>query len=629
MIRPAVVLFVAIGGLASWGGAYGQASAETSLGAGAWAGGTFKPADSREPLRTPSADEVLAQRQVEEMEADDADAIEDTAPEAPPQDGTIVVTEESPEGEAEAEITAPIELETQLPSSNIGNFQDIKLDKFYEAMNTVEPSDRIPMSLLECISIALQHNQDIEIAELDPLRADGTILSAQGEFDPILSSTWSYTEAEQSANAQTVVFGGISSIESYTTDFNLGLQGRLPWGTEYGVQFQLNDSEDTFNDFIEEWSGGVTYTLSQPLLRGRGKAVNLARIRQAQNSRIASEAAFHLAIMNTLAETVQSYWDLVGAEENIRVRYKSVDNAERLRDITERRLDIGTAAPLDVVQAKAGIATRQSDLISAISQFRDAGDRLKRVMNFQDNGRIAAAPIVPTDRPNPDLRDVSVETSIDTALTNRPELLQAEISIDNAEIAKQVARNDMLPQLDVSGSYFHGGRGRHESDVFDAIEDATDTSFNVSITGQLPLRNRAARGAYHSAQIDVQDAEVQQRRLIQDLVLNVRLAARNVETNRILVESTKQARIVQEANLSAEEQRLKLGLTTNFQVLQIEEDLTNAEVQEAQAQVNLEKALIELELAEGVLLDNLGIEFEPPEPVKPVSIIKSVLPWQP
>ena len=213
-----------------------------------------------------------------------------------------------------------------------------------------------------------------------------------------------------------------------------------------------------------------------------------------------------------------------------------------------------------------------------------------------------------------------------SALETRPEIKTAELSIENAEIERKRARNDMLPQFDATVTYQRGGRGHKISQVSEGVGDSNDNVVRVGVSGSLPIRNRAARGAYHSAAMSVRESELQYDSIIQDLILEVSRSFRAVQTNKILVESNRQSRIVQESNLAAEEKRLQLGLTTNFRVLEIEEDLTTAEVQELQAQIALEKAYVDLSVASGKLLDELGIIFEAPAPERTTTFVKSVWP---
>jgi len=583
--------------------------------------------------RTPSGPEAFAQRTVEEIEAS-------ALPENAAQTGEAAeVVEDAPRGEMldtppqpgedtmDAQTQPNIRVESGMDEDLFVDINAIELDEFYDALGVPESGERLPLSLGQCIALALAANDDIEIAELDPLSNDGNLMAARGEFDPVIQGDYTHTQSVVQASSQTVAFGGVTSIETFLTQATLSISGRLHWGTSYTLRAFVDEEQSTFNRFDAEFSGDFSFTLTQPLLRGRGKAANLARVRQAKNSRLISEENLRLTVMQSLNEVISAYWDLVGAIETVRVRYKSMENAARLLDITERRLDIGTASPLDVVQAKAGIATRQSDLISARAAVQDAADRLKRLVDLEDGGLLSPRPIMPVDRPDPRVGELDVEESIQIALEVRPDLRAAELNTENADIERKRARNDMLPQLDVSGTVATGARGPQLSNVFEGAADRSDHRWSMSINGSLPLRNRAARGSFHQAEISVRQNELQYERTKQDLVLGVRNAYRDVEESRALVESNRQSRIVQETNLAAEERRLRLGMTTNFQVLEIEEDLTTAEVQEVQSLVRLEQSIAALRFAEGALLRALGIEFVAPEPERTSNFFTSVTPF--
>src|SRR5690606_22859025 len=135
----------------------------------------------------------------------------------------------------------------------------------------------------------------------DPLLASADILAARGEFDPVLSNTSNYLRAAQTVSSEIETFGGISSTRVYQTTSQTSLQGRLPWGTGYNITLDLTDEETTFTQFIEEWSGGLTFSLSQPLLRGRGAAYNRTRIRVAEKAREIAESQLRATVMDSIA----------------------------------------------------------------------------------------------------------------------------------------------------------------------------------------------------------------------------------------------------------------------------------------------------------------------------------------
>jgi len=502
----------------------------------------------------------------------------------------------------------------------------VHLEKLYEAVRDEEKRETIRMTLRECVDLALQRNQDIEIAQYLPWKADADVMSAKGEFDPILSGNATYIRAQQQTSSEVRTYGGVSALDLYRTSGSTSLGGKLGWGTVYNVDLSMSKEETTYNRFIEEWSGGLTLTLSQPLLRGFGRSANLAYVRRAKTARIQAEAQLRGQVMNTVAEIIKAYWDLAGAVESVRVREEALASAERLLDVNEKRYALKMASALEVTQAKAGVATRQSDLISARAQARNAADALKNLINLRYEDILSPVNIVPTDQPSLKEVDLSEEKSFALALENRPEVHSAELTIKQAEIELARAENNLLPRLDIQGSVSQGGRGHYPSDVFDGIQERRDNSYSVGVQGSVPIGNRAARGAYHRAQLEKREAEQRLEKIKQDIMLNVRVALRNVATARILVESNRQARALQETNVAAEEQRLRLGMTSSFEVLRIQSDLTAAQVQEVQSIIAYEKALVDLRLAEGVILDELGIVFEPEEGEKPISYFRSLVP---
>lgn len=530
------------------------------------------------------------------------------------------------------------------------------------------------LTLDEAIQIALVNNPDIIIAEYEPEKATADIYAARGEFDPVLQQQITYTDSTTaldqrlrsflgispsmlgygtgaSSSPDTLVgqvflltelvsglgqqlrgAGLISSIDArgYTAETVLG--GKLQHGTQYAMSFDLGYEESTFDQFRGEYSGRLGLMLTQPILRGFGRHLNTIRIRAARNLRDISEAQARLTVLNRIAEVVNAYWDVVGATEAVRVYEDALRNAERLLAINETRRRIGAAADIDVLQAKAGVAMRQSELIAAYARVADAGDMLKLIMHLQEGDLFSKAFIVPLDRPNPDssavfdveLFDESLDAGVQRALELRPEMDMSDLELANAALEEERARNDMLPQLDIMGSYTRGGRDRGFSRTMTGLREEQDRIYMVGIQSSIAINNRAARGAHQRARLNKRQAEERRKQTEMALMMAVHYAARAVHTNRALLESNRQTVRLQEANVAAEEKRLRLGVTTSYQVLRMQEDLTAAQTQALQAQIAFEKALVEFQKADGSLLENLGIQYSINIEDRPVSWLQSV-----
>ena len=496
----------------------------------------------------------------------------------------------------------------------------IDLDELYAAIETRGAEDVLKISVQDCIDMALRQNPDILISAIDPEMSEADIFSSRGEFDPVLQARYQKVDAEQSLDQQQVAFsGGISSVSQISENFNATLSGRVQTGTTYSLNFVGNKETSTFGGFIPEFDTSLSLQLTQPLLKGFGLKYNKVRINSARNNKKISEAQLRLTVMNTVSEVLKAYWDLVGAVENLRVREESLTNAERLLSISSTQREIGTAADIEVLQSKAGVAARQSDYVTARATIGDSSDRLKQLLDMRVGEQLSKVQLLPLDRPTEnelDRFDINaydelLNESQAKAIQNRPEIEMMELQLTNAGLEVYRTKKDMLPQLDLTGSLTHGGRAPTLDDAFKGLRREETNVFTYGVTGQVSLGNRSARGQHLRAKLTQEQVERQREQTKNGLLVNTSVALRNTYKNKTLVESSRQTMRLQEANVAAEESRLRLGVTTSWQVLQVQEDLTTAQTQEVQALVAFAKTVIDLSLAEGTLLETLNIDFSP------------------
>ena len=407
----------------------------------------------------------------------------------------------------------------------------IDLDALREAIEAKVSSTKLRITLDECIRIALLQNQDIVITAFEPQKADADLLTAKGEFDLAWQTTGNYVRSSSQASQEIYAYGGIDSIDAYRTTIDSAVGGKLHYGTQYSLAFHLTKEETTFGRFIEEFGGQMMLTLTQPLLRGFGKRVNTVRIQAARNARQMSDEQLRVTVMKAVADVINAYWDLVGTVENLKVREDALANAERLLRISETRRNIGTAADIEVLQARAGVATRQSELIAARSRIADASDLLKSLLNLRDGDLLSKVQLVPVDRPNlrdrarfdPDNIEATLDRSIANAIEHRPEIVIADLQIESAELDAMRSRNEMLPEFNLTGSYAQGGRDHKLRQMLYGIRGKDEDTYTYGFRATVPIGNRAARGAYTRAKLAQRQAELQRDQTKQGLVLNVHL----------------------------------------------------------------------------------------------------------
>lgn len=516
----------------------------------------------------------------------------------------------------------------------------LDIDRLRERVEETLVGEPMRITLDETIRMALEHNQDILIVGFEPSIADSELFSSRGDFDPNLTISGSYSDSSDPPSPTTRAFGGFTTnIESRVADGTLSLNGRNWIGTQYDFEVFVERERGTFTTPRDPDTGdplsplsfytmNVGLTLTQPLLRGFGTDSNLVRVRTALNNLEISDAEVEFTLINTIGQVTKAYWDLVGAVEQVKVQQEALANARRVLRINEQRYELGTAAALEVLEAKAGVAARQSDLIAARTAVLDAEDILKNFMGLYDESGelLSSNSLIPIDRPVIETVEWNLKESQRTALAYRPDIRQAEIAVDNADLEIANARDQLLPSLDLTGSYGRSSRKVGGSDIFEGILQKDGRSWTIALEGSIPIGNRAARGNFTRAKLIRRQQQQRLRKTKLDAQTDVRLAVHSLASNRVLVESTQQTRRLEEANVAAEERRLRIGVTTAQDVLDKQEDLTAAQAREVQALVDFEKSRVDLLIAEGTLLEEMQIEYQEPEYGEDIGFFESLGP---
>jgi outer membrane protein TolC len=455
------------------------------------------------------------------------------------------------------------------------------------------------LSLEDAVKRALENNSDIAVAKFDPEFSAEGVKGAQGYYDPLASSTLAKSSAD---NPQTNFFSGGQTVTSKTTLWNFGLNQNLPTGGNVNLAFNNNKADSTsfFNTFNPTYSSSLTASLNQPLLRNFRIDGGRAQIRIAKKSREISDLQFRQIVINTVATTKALYYNLLYAIDNLGAARKSLDLAKKLMNENEIRVKVGTMAPLDIVQARSEVASREEGVIVAESGLLDAEDRLKQALFVEEGKDTWNLRVLPTDKPTADAVPVDVEAAIRTAFEKRTDIVVARKSLERADVSVELYRNQALPQLDLGASYGGSGVGGTQlrdsdgnplpSPIPGGYGDATSQvfgrdfpSWRVGFSVSYSILNRQAKAAAAQARINKDQALASFRRLQLNAAVEIRTAGRGVETNFKRVASSKAARILAAERLDAEQKKFEAGMSTNFFVTQAQRDLTVAEVAELRA----------------------------------------------
>ncbi len=475
---------------------------------------------------------------------------------------------------------------------------------------SAKPGEELPkvfLSLEEAINLALVNNFDIAIERFNPKINNERITVAEAKFDPTVVANGDASKNLTPAASQT------TGSEEETRDFNAGIQQTLSPGTSYSFTFnnawrQTNSPLAIINPAYR--SNGLL-TVTQPLLRGFGTAVNKAPIYIARNNRDISVSVLEGRVIQVITDVQNTYWDLVFAIGDLDAKRLSLKLAQDLIRINRAQVEVGTLAPIEVLQAEASAAAREEGVLVAEETLRDTEDNLKRILNLQAGDRkFWDVSIVPLDKPPFEIRDVSVEESIKIALQKRPELVQARINLKNRNIDVLTNRNQILPALNFQGALGLNGLGASYGDNLNELTSGNFYTWQAGVNFEFPLGNRAAKSNYAIAKLAAEQAEVTIKNLEQQIILDVRQAVRQIRTNIKRVESTRIARELAEKQLDAEQKKFNEGLSTNFNVLQFQSDLATAVSNEVRAITDYNKSLVNLQRAMGTTLEAKNIKVQ-------------------
>jgi len=488
----------------------------------------------------------------------------------------------------------------------------ISIAAFAQSATSGVPSPE-KLSLDEAIQRALAKNFAIKVVGYDAAIAKARVTEALGKFDPELSGSYTYSESFNPAlvDTSTGLRGATSYSKSDEYDVNVG--GILPWGMTYRLGTNTTNTRGTFNAYADNFSTFAGVSGTQPLLRNFGFGPTLASIRIAQVNRGISEWRFRQAVMDTITRVIFAYNDLNFAHANLRSATRSRDLAAQLLAENEKRFSVGNISEYDVTLARSRVAFRQENILFAEQQVRETENALKQLItDDRTPGLLSRHIAIEPPAPAP---VVVVDAAADfrVALESRPDYQQARLALKREGINARLQRNQMLPRVDLVGSYGYNG---YDSDLKVSRRQLRDEDYHAYSWGvvvSVPLTFTAERGRYRAAKMQQRQSETELERVEQEIVVQVGNAAGQIETGLKRIQATRQARELAQATLDSDVKRLRAGVTTTFFVAQQQESLAIAEVREAAAQSEYNKALADYDRQLGLTLAKFNVNLETPK----------------
>ncbi len=473
---------------------------------------------------------------------------------------------------------------------------------------TTPQGGTLSLSLDEAVARALENNADIAVERYNPEMSAEDVRGAEGYYDPFLFATLTKSSTDTKG---TNLFSGGATVNTKTDVWNFGVQLAFQTGANLSLGFNNNrrDTNNVFSTFNPNYNSNLFFDLRQPLLKNFGIDGPRLNLKLAKKSREITDVQFRQSVINTVATVKGFYYELLYAIDNLAAAQKNLQLAKKLLDENEIRVKVGTMAPLDVVTAQSEVASREEGVIVAENSLAQAEDDLKRVIFPQNDPLMWQTRISPTDRPSAEPVPIDIEAAVQSALTNRTDMVAARKNLERSDYNLDYARNQLRPQLDLLATYggsgadgtqirdaqgnplpqpIPGGWGDAVSEVFGFDFPTWTVGFNVSYA----IPNRTAKASAATARLSKDQTLASYRRLELQVAAEVRTAGRGVDSGFKRVASSQAARRLAAERLDAEEKKFAAGMSTNFFVTQAQRDLAQAEVNELRAVADYRKSVI-------------------------------------
>lgn len=449
------------------------------------------------------------------------------------------------------------------------------------------------------------------------------------QFDPAITAqaNWTHQSAPQSSPGNT----GVNVLNSNTTVANVNYSQGFGPGTQLTAGFDnmrqtLNSTSSAFTPFTAS-SFGVTVT--QPLLRGFGLAMNRRFIRIAKNERKIADLLLRQQLIATVYGVVRLYTDLVALFEDVKVKEETLAAAEKLYSDTKAQVDEGTQAQVELTRANAQVFSIRQDLINSRGLLEEQEAIVKSVITRRSASQpeILNARIIPTDSLNMPEKDnlPPLQDLLARAFQNRPDLKQAGVQVENSQISLEGSRNALRPELDLVGVAQNSGLAGQQSPVGPtadpnflgsyggALEQLATFKYplyEVGLQLTLPLRNRIAQADVVRDEIQIRQTEIRLQQLRNQAQLEVEDALVAMRKARSSYEAALQTEALQKESLEAEQSKFEVGASTSFFIIQYESYLAQARSTVVVAKGAYLKARAALERAVGTILDDHQVSIE-------------------
>lgn len=479
------------------------------------------------------------------------------------------------------------------------------------------------LSVEEAVTLALEQNLDLRVERLNPLIQDLGVAEARSVYAPILSTRFMSNNRNSPSNGFLSGAGDAIKVTDRLLSDSVDVEQAVPWaGGRYSLSWDGSHSSTTsiFSSFDPILRSNLNVTYNQPLLRNLSIDGPRQQIAIMRANREISDIQLRRTVVLTQRNVRNAYWVLVFTQSFLEVQRQSLELAQESLRNNRTRVDVGTMAPIDIIEAESEVARNEETVIVAEADVDRAEDRLRILIFDPDIPDFWSVRIQPSDSPILQARAIDVDAAVRNALDNRTDLDTLDRNIQTTDTNIRYYRNQRLPDVNLDVNYSLtgiGGTFLRRDDFLGPVISTEQTSFGsvlgnifsndfptwtVGVTVAYPLGTSSAKANLERARLERTQADVNRRSLEVRIAAEVRDAGRNVTTNLQRVEATRSARQLAERRLEAEQRRFEVGLSTSFFVFQAQRDLASARSNEQRAILDYTRSLVDFDAVQDVPL---------------------------
>jgi outer membrane protein TolC len=474
------------------------------------------------------------------------------------------------------------------------------------------------LTLESAVALALEKNLDIQVSRLEPQSVDLQIAGVKNIYRPTATSTLGIRDQYQVPSSS---LNGGTKVNNGTRTYNFGWQQQVnKFGGSYAINWTNSrlETSNTFSNFNPSFQTNLIAAYVQPLMRGFKIDNTRQQLQVNLINREISEESAKATVIQTLANVRNAYWDLVFAQSAVEVAVRATELADKLVQDNQARVEVGTLAPLDIVQAQAEAATRRQNFAAAEATLQTAELALKRFIISGTDDPLWRQTIRPVDLPNLSPPPTDVDGAVRRALADRTDINTSRKNLNSSDVSLKFFKNQSMPAVDLNASYGAQGIGGTAItrtgplgnqvvssitpggylDALSMLRLRDYPTWNMNVQVSYPIGANQAEAQYARAKIQRDQATTRLKALEIQIAAEVANAALTVQSNLKRVEAATAARELAQKRLEAEQSKFDVGMTTNFFVVQAQRDLRDAQNSELRALADYRKSLVNFERAQ-------------------------------